>query len=141
VTRIGFRSHEWCGCGRRRWGRACSGWSRGRRVARSRSHGLWRRPGGGRTQLSPRVTQVGLRSHRHHCTGCGLTSWAHNLTTYLCSGHGQIARMCGQTVSRGQQWISKSLVRRGEAVKGKTASSKTTCQETTMLLVERSSDR
>jgi hypothetical protein len=34
--------------------------------------------------------------------------------------------------------ISKSLVRRGEAAKEKTASSKTTCQKTMMMLVERS---
>jgi hypothetical protein len=33
--------------------------------------------------------------------------------------------------------MSKSLVRWGEADKGKSASSKTTCQETTMLLVVR----
>jgi hypothetical protein len=37
--------------------------------------------------------------------------------------------------------ISKSLFRRGEAVKGKTASSKITCRETTMLLMERSRHR
>jgi hypothetical protein len=37
--------------------------------------------------------------------------------------------------------MSKSLVRWGEAKKGKSASSKTTCQETTMLLVVRSRHR
>jgi hypothetical protein len=34
--------------------------------------------------------------------------------------------------------MSKSLVRRGEATKGKIASSKTTCQKTMMMSVERS---
>jgi hypothetical protein len=37
--------------------------------------------------------------------------------------------------------MSKSLVRRGEAEKGKSASSKTTCREMTMLLVVRSRHR
>jgi hypothetical protein len=106
---------------------------------------------------------LGSRSDASPCSAGGLTAWAHNLTASLCSGHGLTAQMCDLTASSGQRWkawwnvvrrqwcehgsrngesscrkMSKSLVRRGEAEKGKSTSSKTTCQKTTTLLLVRS---
>jgi hypothetical protein len=91
----------------------------------------------------------------------GQTAWACCLTTSLYFGCGQTTRTCSLTTSGGKpsgikgagsgagmgaapgksscRKMSKSLVRRGEAEKGKSASSKTTCQETMMLLVVTSS--
>jgi hypothetical protein len=90
------------------------------------------------------------------CSEGSLTAWAHGLTASLYSGSGQTTQTRGLTASRGQRWkaqwntgadsgagmgaaqgessyrkMSKLLVRRCEAEKGKSALSKT-CQETMM---------
>jgi hypothetical protein len=94
------------------------------------------------------------------CSRGGLTAWAHSQTASLYSGCGLTAWACGLTVSSGNHGgmrdansgagaratlgesfyrkMFKSLVRRGEIEKGKSASSKTTCWETMILLVVRS---
>jgi hypothetical protein len=100
------------------------------------------------------------------CSEGGLTTWAHGLITSLCFGHDRTVWRCGLSANCGQRWKarwntgrqkwcrhgshtggvilqkrSKSLVRRDEAEKGKSASSKTMCRETKLLLVVRSRHR